>query len=153
MEVTNYEKNGVIKIFALVVAMVTAMNCSVTNIYAQENNGDAFFELSTADESGQESRINKAGFAYVSGGKNNWGIIIGENNLIGETVQVTNCSGKTINVKAYTEKGTLRNSMTLKAGEVGRAGFYIADGTYNFKVQFADYSAGTITIRMETEWI
>ena len=101
----------------------------------------------------EESKINRAASTNVSGGKNNWGTVLGDNNKIGETVKVYNCSGKPIVMKAYTEKGTQRASAIIQPGEFARAGFWIADGRYYFKLQFQDYSSGTITIRMETEWI
>lgn len=142
-----------IKVFVsmLVCCLLIFGNNTICN--AQENSEYNIGEESNYTEDYlKTSMINRAASAYVKGG-DYWGIIYGDNNFFGETIRVYNCSGKDIKFRAYNENGTLRASGTIKPGEFGRAGFWAADGTYYFRVQFSDQSEGTITIRMETEWL
>ena len=99
----------------------------------------------------QPQRINRMGSCYCYGG-GLWGHITGDNNAIGEGVFVTNLTSKIIEVKGYTENGTLRGSCTIYPGERGWFGFWIWDGTYYFKVRFQDLSAGDIAIYMKSDW-
>jgi len=135
-----------IKQLACAALAVSVMVTGSQTVLANEGDSNYSKEMIEA------SMINRAASAKVKGGKS-WGTIIGDNNKLGETVRVYNCSGKSIKIKAYTENGTLRKKATIAPGEYARAGFWIADGTYYFKVQFVDKSEGTITIRMETEWL
>lgn len=148
----------------LTMIMVLSLNC--LNVLAEENSScdtedsrvadsdNTFFcddqALEDANASGS-TRINRSASCYCSGG-GNWGIIIGDNNAVGEGVYVTNLSGKKIEVQGYTENGTLRGSSTINPGDRAWFGFWIWDGTYYFKVRFKDLSSGTITIEMKSDW-
>lgn len=96
--------------------------------------------------------IDRTEYTYVPGGSGGWGYIYGDNNLVGETVEITNTNSKSINVIAYTEGGTERGSYTLGANESAYIGFWIWDGTYYFKVQYTDYSSGLLYLKMKTVW-
>ena len=102
-------------------------------------------------DSNEPQRINRTGVCYCLGG-GSWGHITGDNNAVGEGVYVTNLMSKNIEVKGYSESGTLRGSHTILPGQREWFGFWIWDGTYYFKVRYQDLSEGEITIYMKSDW-
>lgn len=100
---------------------------------------------------GGMGRINRVSSCYCSG-NGNWGTILGDNNVIGEGVYVTNLTSKRIEVEGYAENGTRRGWNIIDPGEKGWFGFYMWDGTYYFKARFSDKSSGTISIQMKSDW-
>lgn len=103
------------------------------------------------EEASAIEKINRSSSCYCSGG-GSWGVILGDNNAIGEGVYVTNLTSKKIEVEGYTENGTRRGFHTIYPGERAWFGFWIWDGTYYFKVRFSDLSSGRITIQMKSDW-
>ncbi len=133
----------------LSVILALIIVCSHSSVVlAQEND---IVKNPSSDNDTEPQRINRTGTCYCLGG-GSWGHITGDNNAFGEGVYVTNLTTKTIEVKGYSENGTLRGSNTIASGQRGWFGFWLWDGTYYFKVRFQDLSEGEITIYMKSDW-
>lgn len=156
------------RMMAVLLTMIMVLSLNCINVFAEENSYCETEDSKTSNSDNvniceeqvledannylsDSTRINRSASCYCSGG-GNWGIIIGDNNAVGEGVYVTNLSSKKIEVQGYTENGTLRGSSTINPGDRAWFGFWIWDGTYYFKVRFKDLSSGTITIEMKSDW-
>ena len=137
------------KVLCLLAASVTISQFSGAVAFASEKTVPVAEQPFALESSTRAVKANLFKYTYIMGSCDIWGHIYGDSSWDGQAIKITNPNSKTINVIAYSGEGAIRGGYTLENGETAIVRFKPGDGTYLFKTQFSDYSAGYLGLSMQ----